>query len=204
MDVLIEVMNMVMNKIPKIISRNIPKSEEYSGLPEVEHGTPSEKEKWGKKVNWLGRVDKRRLAKEPEVSYFIVMLFPNGTLREWVILNKNVSFKFKGRTFVIDTNEAWFDLNQNQFKLIYHFEHAMPINKEVIPYVDAGKEAFLRIKSDNVEPIIKQEYVKVLASSNIDRYLMITMILTAISIFITLMLTGVVFFLANNINKLVK
>jgi hypothetical protein len=148
--------------------------------------------------------DKRKLSNQPEVSYFITMLFPNGCVKEWVITGRYTMFAFKGRNFVIDTNEAWYDLNQHQFRLYYHYEHCLPIRREPKCYVDAGNEAFFRIKSDNVKPVIKQEYVKVLASSNVDKYLLITIILQAFSTFMIMGLSAVVIFLAFNISKLSK
>lgn len=180
-----------------------PKSDQYVGeLKAI--GEVKDRDKWTsetekKKLSFFSR---KKLEKEPEVTYFVTIFFPNGTCKEWVISSKNTTFDYKGRTFVIDTQESWFDITQNQYRLLYHFEYPMPIRREVIPFVDEGNEVYLRIKSDNLKPVIKQEYVKVLASSNIDRYLIIMLVLLALLLFFSIGLAMITFVLARNIQHL--
>jgi len=159
----------------------------------------------------IAKQDKIKLIKKPETSFFITMFFPNGTYKEFIVIGENVTFKYKGKTFHLDTKEAWFDLTQNQFRLCYYFEYATPISKTIKPinknikiWTDEGNEIYLNIKSDNVQPLIEQQYVKVLASSGIDLYLKLTLLFQAFCLMATIMLVIVIFFLARNISKVVK
>lgn len=196
-------------KIKKLIDKKKSKNtnEMSDSDIEVDIGEVKERDKWNtnkkemKKLSWF---DRRKLKKNPDLCYYIVMFFPNGTCKEWVILNKNTFFRYKGRTYTIDTTEARFDITQNQFRLFYYYEETMPIQNEVIPYVDEDKAIFLRIKSDNVAPILKQQYVKVLASSNLEKWALILIVLVGFMFFMQMILSFVVFFLARNVSKIIE
>lgn len=194
-------------KIKKLIKEKKNNNDVSNADIEVDEGDVKQRDKWNsskKAMKKLNFFDRWRLKKNPDLSYYIVMFFPNGTCKEWVILNKNTHFRYKGRTYIIDTTEARFDVTQNQFRLFYYYEEAMPIQNEVIPYVDEGNDIFLRIKSDNVAPLIKQAYVKVLGSSNIDKLIIISLVISGFSFFIMMVMSVVIFVLARNVDKLTK
>ena len=191
--------------IKKLIKNKKNQEQVSSDNIEVDIGDVKEREKFTKDKTTLKKLnffDRYKLKKNPDLSYFIVMFFPNGTCKEWVILNKNTYFRYKGKTYIIDTTEARFDVTQNQFKLFYYYEEAMPIQNEVIPYTDEDKQIFLRVKSDNVAPLIKQAYVKVLGSSNLDKLLVIALVLQGFIFFLVMVLSIVIFVLARNVDKM--
>ena len=151
----------------------------------------------------LGYWDRRKLRKFPEKTYFVSMLFPNGTFREFVIVASEPTFDYKGKTYIIDTQKAYWDLMQCQYRLMYHFEYCCPISREIIHVTDRGKEIFLSVNPSNVKELIKQEYVKILASSqNIDMYLKLNMIVSFILLFLMIIMNVALFMLQKAITNL--
>jgi len=153
----------------------------------------------------LGFFEKRSLKRHPEISYFVGMTFPNGTYKEYIVLGKRPSFNLLGRTFLMDTKEALFDLTQNQYRLQYHFNECMPLHKEVRPTVKEGNEVWLTVKSDNAKPIFQQEYVRNVASANeISKYFIVNLVLSGFNLILSFILCFVVFLLSRSLSHLVK
>jgi len=153
----------------------------------------------------FGYFEKRALNKHPEITYFISMVFPNGTYKELVVRGDRKFFYYGGRMFTIDTKETTFDLNQNQFRLLYHFNETMPVQLDVRTYTNPGMEKWLNVKSDNARPVFQQEYVKNVASANeISLFFKINLILSGIGLFLTFVLCIVVGLMAAALNHLIK
>lgn len=116
-----------------------------------------------KKWYRFSRKDRKNLKKKAEISYLITMKFLNGTRKTFVIITKNKTFKFRKQMYYLYYEEAWYDLSMNQYHLEYIENCSVPINRELTM---KGKEAFHSVTPDNLEPLIKFEYVKVLAGSH--------------------------------------
>lgn len=127
--------------------------------------------------------DRRKLKTKPEISYLITMRFKNGTRKTFVITSKDKTFKFQKKLYYLYYEEAFYDISMNQYHLDYFSDIAVPINREVI---QQGEEAFFSVTPDNLEPLIKYEYVKVLAGSHsFDKMLRLIVILQFVNIIMT-------------------
>jgi hypothetical protein len=161
-----------------------------------------QRQKWDEE-KLLGFWDKRKLKKLPEKSYFVTMFFPNGTYKEFVIIADKPTFDYQKKTFVIDTQKAYWDLMQNQYRLLYNFEYCVPISRQIHHIADKGKEIFLSVNPSNVKELIKQEYVKILASSqNIDMYLKLGMVVGFINLFLLIVMNILIFMMQKSLTKI--
>ncbi len=121
-----------------------------------------------KKERWLkfSFFDRWKLDKHPERSFVITMKFTNGTCKTWVIKSKEPYFKYAGKMYSIVYEENYFDLSLRQFHLFYAENHPIPINREIVqlenPSDPNKKEAYFSVTPSNLEPLIKQQYVKAL------------------------------------------
>jgi len=152
----------------------------------------------------LGFWDRHKMKKFPEKTYIVSMFFPNGTYKEFVIIADKPTFSFNKKTYIIEPKKAYWDLMQNQYRLIYHADYITPIERDIKQYVDSKeKEIFLAVNPSNVENIIKQEYVKVLASSqNIDTYLKIGMIVSFVNLGLLLIMNISLYFLQKGLQTI--
>ena len=106
--------------------------------------------------------DRWKLDKTPTESYIVTMLFSNGTLKTFVIKTTKPYFKMKDKTYAIIYEECYFDISLNQFHLYYSEGHPIPINREI---QQVGSENFFTVTPENLEPLIKQQYVKALVGA---------------------------------------
>ena len=160
------------------------------------------RQKWTEE-KLLGFWDRRKMNKFPEKSYMVSMHFPNGTYKEFVVLCDKPSFDYMGKTFIIDTKKAVWDLMQNQYRLTYHFEYCVPVSREILHTANKGQEIFLSVNPSNVKELIKQEYVKILASSqNIDTYLKLGMIVGFINLFLLVVMNIMMYMLQKALGNL--
>ncbi len=105
-----------------------------------------------------------KLKSKPDTSYIITMLFGNGTLKTFVVIPKNNTFKMKKKLYYIVYEECFFDLTNSQYHLFYEEQYCTPINREVIA---DDKDPYFAITPSSLKSLIKFEYVKTLASAHI-------------------------------------
>jgi len=151
----------------------------------------------------LGFWSKRNLKRKPELSFFITMFFPNGTMKEWVILHNKKHFSYGSGKYIIDTTDAWFDLVQNQFRLYYKHGEPLPISRDIRVWVSEGNEHFLNIKADNVMGVIEQEYIKIITKESLSKYIIFTLAMVAFNCFLIFIMSIFIFLLGNNVGKLI-
>lgn len=150
----------------------------------------------------FGFWSKRTLEKKPHLALIVKMIFPNGTTKEWVIPAKKDSFKYQGKRYVIDTKHSFYNVNQSQFEAWYYFGSPFPIENVK---TEGSNEAYLAINPDNAGPVIDQNYIKILATANeINRYMMGSLILSAINSAILIGMVIAISVLAKNITTLTK
>jgi len=157
-------------------------------LPFVAQGTSREKNKHEK----MGFFAKRKLKKNAETSYYIMMKFSNGTCKEFVISTTKEVFTYKKRTYYLRYEDSWFNLTQNQYQLFYFDDYPVPIDRKILK---KGDSAFFSVTPENLKPLIEMNYVKVLANTqDLDKYLKMGAILGIINmimlIFIGLAIMG--------------
>ena len=138
-----------------------------------------------KKGDKLSKLDLIKLRFRPSSCFLVTMLFNNGTSKQFVVSSNKEMFSYKGKSYYLRYEDAWFDLSYNQYRLMYFDDYSCPIDRKVLKQGDA---AFFAVTSSNLKPLIKMEYVKALAQSqDISKYLLINMV---VSVF-TLMLVFV-------------
>jgi hypothetical protein len=142
------------------------------------------------KFSWL---DKRKLAKKPEYSYVVTMLFPNGTSRTFVLFCNKKTFEFNKYTYYLYDEESWFDLTMNQYHLFYHESHPIPLNREV---VQTGDEHYFSVTPENLKELIAGEYVKILVKANqitdaLKTILLMCFVITGILVVVLLVLWSI-------------
>jgi hypothetical protein len=193
----------------------------------VEKYDLSDRLKWDKQKVY-SRKDRRKLRNHPEISYIVTMFFQNGTMKDFVILGKRRMFKYMSRTFILDIeNSSVFDLVMNQYHLFYYFDETIPISRINNPIpnkiklfvsddknneqgggkvgVNKDNNIFFSIKSDNVKPVLKQEYVKILATANqLNVWLKINLIFSAFCVFFLFVVLFLLILMMRNISIIAK
>ena len=178
-----------MNKQEKILFEQFkkaqPKPEQPKPLPDFpELPTASESVREVNKLEKLGFWNKSKLRRKPDKSFLITFFFSNGTSRTFVIATREETFDYKGRTYYLKYDEAWFDLSHKQYRLLYFDDFAVPINRMI---QKIGDKAFFAVTPENLKPLIKQEYVKALAQSHeLSRYLKFSLLLAIVNGLISL------------------
>ena len=143
-------------------------------IPKVTQGTVKQL----KNRSRIAPIDRIKLKYKADCSYLITMLFSNGTCKQFVISTREETFTYKGREYFLRYEDAWFDITYNQFRLFYHDDTAIPINREIQLL---GDEKWFSVRPENLKPLLKMEYVKVLAQSQeLSKYLKTTLIIVAI------------------------
>ena len=132
--------------------------------PVVRGGSVREKLKREK----IGFWDNRKLRKHPESSFFIEMIFSNGTSKEFVIISTEELFVYRKRWYYLRYEDSIFNITQANYKLLYHEDHAFPLSKEIIK---KGETAFWSISPENIRPLIEMAYIKALVSNDFSKYL---------------------------------
>lgn len=112
---------------------------------------------------------RQKLAKQPEKTYIITMMFGNGTLKTWAITTSNSTFKLHKKMYFINYEECYYDISLNQYHLFYHEGFPSPLNREIIV---KGKEAFFKVSPDNMEGYVGMRYLSALTRvTNIKVYI---------------------------------
>jgi len=145
------------------------------------------------KKEGLSFIEKAKLKLSPTKSYLIKMFFSNGTCKEFVIVTKSETFTYNKRTYYLRYEDAWFNLTQNQFELCYFDDYPVPIDRAI---QKLGEKEYFSVTPENLKPLIKMNYVKVLAQSDFDQklntmivFMVVLCILNAAMIFFTYRLT---------------
>lgn len=155
--------------------KNKPLGVMDSEVPTLASGSSREKLKHEK----LGWFQKRKFKKHPDRSYFITMFFSNGTCKEFVIVSNDEVFTYKKRMYYLRFENSFFNLTQNQNHLLYFDDYPVPINKQI---TKTGDKAFFSVSPDNLKPLLKMEYVKVLSQNlELDKYLKMSAIFSIIN-----------------------
>jgi hypothetical protein len=139
---------------------------------------------------------KKDLTGNPATSYLITMLHGNGTLDHFVVKTANNCFFYKKNYYHLNKLQAWYDINNNQTRMLYHENYVEPLDTKV--YIE-GDRAWLKVTPEMLKPFVEMEYVKVLTESDalskwlkVAVYLMIANLLfTAIMAISALIQTGV-------------
>lgn len=146
------------------------------------------------KVSWR---EKLKLNRNPSKTFFVTMMYNNGTCKTFVMKGEGNYFTHSKKTYYIDYEESWFNLTQNQYFLLYNENYAVPINREVQPN---GDEAFFNVTPSNLKEVVKMEYIKVLAQSQeLSKWLRLSLLISGIGIFLTLVLTFLIYSLSKNL-----
>lgn len=131
-----------------------------------------------KKRQGLSFWDKRKLAKHPDQCFLITMHYSNGTTRSFVVRAKGETFQHKKRVYYLRFEDGWYDLTFGQYHLHYWDDCSVPISRE---FQRKGDEAFFTVTPENLKPLLKMEYIKVLAQSHeINKYLRAILALTLV------------------------
>lgn len=140
------------------------------------------------KFGWRDRLKMRR---KPEQTYLVKMEFSNGTTRSWIITSSGETFRYKGRTYYLRYEDAMYNLDHKQYELRFHEDYAVPIDRAVQKMEDpkgsdeVEKRAFFSVTSHNLQPLLKMEYVKVLAQAQeLSKYLKATVVLQVLTVLI--------------------
>lgn len=168
----------------------------------VKAGTIRHKERHEK----LSFMDKRKLGTYPDETFIILMIFSNGSCREFVIRSREEYFEYKGRSYYLRFEDNIFNITQRDYMLIYHEDYTVPIGKQI--HVELDKDAdtdekekiWLSVTPHNLKSVVKMEYVKVLSQSQeLNKYLRMVMMLSAGTIIISL---GVLYMIYNIAKKM--
>lgn len=162
-------------------------------LPEVQTGRVSEIKK-GSGLSWW---DRQKLKRNPETSYIISMEFSNGTTRDFVVATRDETFTYKGRTYYLRYEDARFDLSRNQYKLVFHEDHCLPLSRAIhrLPAAPGDKwgAALRNINSTNLKPLLSMEYIKILAENLISKLVKLILIVSILALLLGIItLVGVV------------
>lgn len=136
----------------------------------------------------LSKIDRWKLNKFPSHTFLIEMFFSNGTSKTWVIKTRKETFTYKKRTYYLRYADSWFNLSNNQYKLYYHEDFVVPIDREVAQLENTDAEtgfekAYFSVTPHNVKPIIEYEYVgRLVSSETFNKWLKLSVILSAISL----------------------
>ena len=132
---------------------------------------------------------RRKLKKKPDMSFLIKMKFSNGTSKYFVIATREELFTYKKRSYYLRYEDAWFNINTNQYELEYFDDSPVPISKKIIK---KGNKAFHMVNPENLKPLFEMRKAELLASDqNIDkimRNLMMIGIFTALLLLLCLFL----------------
>lgn len=132
-----------------------------------------------RKKEKLKLADKARMRLRPSSSFLVTMLFSNGTSRQFVVSTGKETFTYKGRTYFLRYEDAWFDLSYNQYRLMYFDDYPCPIDRKV---TRKGDKSFWSVTAANLKPLIKMEYIKALAQAQeLSRYLKMAMLFSILS-----------------------
>lgn len=133
-----------------------------------------------------GFMNKLRDKKAKDRSYLITMRFSNGTERSWIIVTRQEVFYYRKRGYYLRYQDNFFDLSSNRYKLYYHEDYCLPLDRNIVVFQDTGTtipKAFLSVTPHNLKPLIKMEYVKALAQAvEISKYFKFIIILIVIAL----------------------
>jgi len=128
----------------------------------------------------MDRKSRNFFKKHGDKAYLITIRFLNGTRKTFAIKTDNQTFTIKKKLYFVYYEEAWYDLTMNQYHLDYLENCAVPLNREV---VKQGEEAFFSVNPDNLQHLIKFEYVKALAGAgSLDKMLRTILVLSFIQL----------------------
>ena len=129
-------------------------------IPTVDDG----KVKFAKKHAGLGFWKKMKLNRNPLTSYLITMIYPNGTVEHFVLETNSNFFKHgKKRQYHLNKTKCLWDSNEKQNRLYYHFDCVEPLEFLEIKSEVGLNEAYASITPQNLEPVIKMEFVRLIA-----------------------------------------
>ena len=180
--------NKKLEKLKKQLKTN---DDEIEELPLVSNGTVKEiKAQQGIKL-----IDKIKLKRKPQQSFLITMKFSNGTRRTFVITTTDEIFTYKGQSYYLYYQNAYYDLSHHQYHLEFFDDYAVPIDRKIVLKSDDDAEtpelarAFFSVTPSNLKSLIKMEYIKALAESQeLSKYLKmlvtISLIAGALTIYI--------------------
>lgn len=106
------------------------------------------------------------LKKEPEKCYVIIMLFANGTMKEFVLKTSEQTFSISNnpkKHYHLYYEECYYNLSLNQFCLIYHENYVEPINREIT--VDNTESPYFSVSPDNMKDFVDMKYLKVITEA---------------------------------------
>ena len=141
--------------------------------------------------------DKYHVKHKPEKSFLVTIMFSNGTVKTFVIVSKDELFSFRKRNYYLRYENAWYDINHKMYRLFFFDDFVSPVEREVI---QSGDKEYFTVKPSNVAPLLKMEYVKALASSDLSKWLKMVLLLT----FVVLMVTLIGMYFGYHCDKLVQ
>lgn len=106
--------------------------------------------------------DKFRLVTKPTKTFLATMLFGNGTIKHFIVDSKDDFFKYDKKKYHLNKDDSWYDVNFHQSRLFYYEDYVEPLTKSIHC---EGDTAYLKVTPRNVEPMLEQEFIKVLAES---------------------------------------
>jgi hypothetical protein len=128
----------------------------------------------------LGFWELRKLNKNPTTSYLVTMLYNNASTANFIISTSQAYFSdLNKKKYHIDKDRVWFDTNDKISRLFYQEDFFEPINHEI---KTEGEEQYLSVTPQNVENLIKQEFIKNITNLDITTWVKVTLLGVVIAI----------------------
>jgi hypothetical protein len=129
-------------------------------IPIVEDG----KVKVAKKHSGLKFWQKVKLNRNPLTTYLVTMIYGNATVEHFVLETSSNFFTHgKKLKYHLNKTKCLWDSNEKQNRLYYHVDCVEPLEFQEIHKITGLNEAYASITPQNLEPIIKMEFVRLIA-----------------------------------------
>jgi len=155
-------------------------------LPKVTDGGKVREIKPGERISFR---DKLKMGREGDTAWVVTMLFGNGTCRQFVITTKVELFEYKKRWYHLRYENSWFDLSYKYYRLFFFDDYVEPLDKEIIRKGDVN---WWTVTPDNIKPYVKQQYVKNLTESELEKWLKIITVGVFVCIILMIGIGGLV------------
>ena len=122
----------------------------------------------------------------PEETFLVEMIFSNGTTKEFIVRAKGETFTYKGKEYYLRFEDAYFDLNHKQNKLLFHEDFTVPLRKEIIKEKDPNNpklfHPLFEVHPSALKNLLDMEYIKQLTTDDLSKYLKMSLLLSAITL----------------------
>lgn len=136
--------------------------EVHSGeLPVVDDGNG--KSKRAEQQRGLSFGDKMKLNRNPLTTYLITMYYGNATCEHFVLECNSNFMTHRKKKYHLDKTQAVWDANEKSNRLFYHENFVEPLQFKTIITETGEDEAYVAVTPENLEPIIKMEFVRLIA-----------------------------------------